>query len=143
MRRMTWLLVACATVAVVLAVIVRPIRNRDQRDAQYFRDLDAWLVANQKTLDDYAEAVIAERVRKKPACILYEPPNLPHGTFSTIGATVDANTNVYLVLNGSHVMFTVGLIRRLGEAELLGDGSEPRIVYTNHLRGDWWYYRAQ
>ena len=143
MRRMTWLLVACATVAVVLAVIVRPIRNRDQRDAQYFRDLDAWLVANQKTLDDYVEAVIAGHVKKEPVSILYEPPNLRHGAFFISGASVDANTNVYLVLNGSRVMFNAGLVKRHGEAALLGDGSEPRIVYTNHLRGDWWYYKAQ
>jgi len=39
-------------------------------------------------------------------------------------------------------MFNIGQIKRRGAAALLGDGSEPRIVYTNHLRGDWWYYKA-
>src|SRR5260370_660350 len=126
MRKMTWLLVACATVVVVLAVIVSPIRNRDQRDAQYFRDLHAWLVANQKTLDDYAEDVIAGRVRKQPGSILHEPPNLPHGAFFTTGTTVDSNTNVYLVLKGSPVTFNVGLVKRRGESALLGYGSESR-----------------
>ena len=142
MRKVTWLLVACAAMVVVLAVIVSPVRSRDQRDAVYFRNLDAWLDANQMPLDDYVEAVIAGRVRKQPVSNLYEPPNLSHGTFFTIGATVDANTNVYLVLNGSHVMFNVGLVKRRGRAALLGDGSE-RVVYTNHMRGDWWYYKAK
>src|SRR5580765_790224 len=85
---------------------------------------------------DHAEAVMAGRVRKSTNSNLYEPPKLPHGTFFIIGATVDANANVYFVLNGSSVMFNVGLIRRQIEAALLGDGSEPRIVNTNHLRGD-------
>jgi len=141
MGKMTWLLVACASL--VITVIVSPIRSRDQKDAQYFRSLDAWLVANQKQLDNHAELVILGRVRKQPASILYEPPNLPRGAFSTSGATVDANTNVYFVLTGSHVMFNLGLVKRRGKSVLLGDGTEPRIVYTKHLHGDWWFYKAQ
>ena len=144
MRKLTWLLVAgCGTLLVVLGVLLGPIRHSEERAAKYVRDLDAWLMANGKELDRYAAAVLAGEVRKKRGYITYEPPILDRGGFDVRGATVDANTNVYLVLNDPHADFNIGLIKRRGDAVLLGDGLEPQIVYTNHLRGDWWYYKTR
>src|SRR5207247_5085165 len=124
-------------------VFVGPIRHGDLRAAKNVRELDAWLMANGKELDRYAAAVIAGEVRKKRGYLSYEPPILAHGGFDVRCATVDANTNVYLVLNDSHATFNIGLIKRRGDAALLGDGLEPQIVYTNHLREDWWYYQTK
>src|SRR6266496_6658998 len=144
MRKLTWPLVAgCGTLVVVLGVFRGPVRRGEERAAKFVRDLDAWLGENRKELDRYAAAVMAVEVRKKRSSLTYEPPVLAQGGFDVKCATVDANTNVYLVLNDSHATCNIGLIKRRGAAALLGDGLEPQIVYTNHLRDDWWYYKTR
>jgi hypothetical protein len=58
-------------------------------------------------------------------------------------ATLDANGNVYFVTKDSFVQFDVGFVHRNGDAELLGNQREPRIVDVAHLFGPWWYYHAR
>jgi hypothetical protein len=132
-----------AAFAVVLLVLTNRVGSRNKRDAQYLRDLDSWVKLHESELESYTDAIITGRIAKKKNLVTFQPPELSKSRFGITGATTDANTNVYLILQGSHVMFNVGIIKRHGEAALLGDGSEPQLTRTNHLHGDWWYYSSQ
>ena len=55
--------------------------------------------------------------------------------------TTDSNGNVYFIVDSS-VFATMGFLYRNGNAEILGDGSEPRVADERHIVDDWWYYLA-
>ena len=111
-------------------------------DDAYFVRLESAVRALQPQLEAHATEVSSGRIRQQSGYVTFPPPALPSQELSVRAVTKDANENIYFVFADSTVFANVGIVRRVVSTELLGDQMEPRISFTRHLFGDWWYYTA-
>jgi len=111
-----------------------------------YRDLDAlekWIRENETVLAQHTLDVVEKKVAKNEGKVSYPPPALPPSGPGVIYVTKDRNDNVYFITAGSFVTFNTGFVYSVQDKKLLGDQTEPRITFQQHLFGRWWAYTAQ
>ena len=134
MNSLRAILVTGLAMSVSVAILFKASGDQHATDEDYLAALGTFVLEELEAL-----SAISNMAREGAA---WEHLANPEIQGRVQGVTIDENRNVYFILNDSSVTNNVGFIARDGQAEFLGDGQEPKVEYTEHLWGDWWYYKS-
>jgi hypothetical protein len=134
------LALAAAALALLLIVSLTFRTNPPNRETTPYENL---IRNNRVALSNYIADVLAGRAQKHPGATVFSPPSVSHHDLSLAAVSVDQNTNIYFVSNRSFTTFNVGIVYSPFGKPLLGDGMEPRIVWTVRLEDGWYCYKSQ